>query len=133
MSFRPMRNGRLCTAVGLDLSDAATPPPTPEGSVEPGVEVSFYSDIPFPFSTSSRDELLALNAKYGTPWQGDFEQMAGDCCIAVAGLAPLHTAITQNESQRVARPRPGGPPRRPPSTSPSGWPSGSARCATTRR
>jgi hypothetical protein len=111
MIFRPTETGGLCTAVGLDLSNHADSAPTLEGWVEPSVEVAFYSDAPFPFSTKSREEILAQNADCGTPWQGCFEGIGcGD--FGLVGLARLNSAIERRRrgpGHRV-RPRPGKPP-----------------------
>jgi len=109
MIFRPLDSGGLCTAVGLDLSNYGERRMTPE-SVEPSVEVKFYSDESFPFSVKSRDEILAENASvsHSVPWHGcgdDFTTFVMD----VVGLARLNSAVELDQAQRSARSWPRSP------------------------
>jgi hypothetical protein len=107
--------GIVYTAVGLDLSAHVDPPATPEGWVEPGVEVSLYTDDAFPFSTASRDDLLAVYAAYDAlrqsalPWTGAFEDI-GACDVGTVGLARLNSAIVEQEPRSLHQPPPGDSP-----------------------
>ena len=107
--FQPLRDGGLCSAIGLDLSNYADLPPTPEGWVELSVEVPFYSDSAFPFSTATREEILAVNASDPTPWQGRFEDV-GPFGMLTVGLARLNSAIEGHSTRRHLPPGPGQPP-----------------------
>ena len=96
----------LCTAVGLDLCCNQAGHITPEGWVEPNVEVVFYTDDYFPFSTKSREEILAENASCSTnspvPWHGcmaDIEMLR----MPVVGLARLNSAVERNNELYTRR------------------------------
>ena len=96
----------LCTAVGLDLCCNQAGHITPEGWVEPNVEVVFYSDEPFPFSVRSREEILAENAICTgispVPWHGcmtDIEMI----WMPVVGLARLNSAVESNNTLYTRR------------------------------
>jgi len=101
MIFRRASNGVLCTAVGLDLCCNQGGHITPEGWVEPYVEVVFYSDDHFPFSARSREEILAENAICTgispVPWHGcmsDIEMVR----MPVVGLARLNSAVERDNT-----------------------------------
>ena len=105
MIFRTSK-GVLCTAVGLDLSCNQAGHITPEGWVEPNVEVVFYTDDYFPFSIKSREEILAENASCNTsspvPWHGcmaDIEMLR----MPVIGLAQLNSAVERNNELYTRR------------------------------
>lgn len=104
MIFRPMRSG-LCTAVTMDLSNYAVhPQDKPEELVEPMVEVGFLTDSSFPFSTSSREEILAKNETYGVPWHGHYlfnTAMTTEFGteMIVVGLGRLNSAVELDETR----------------------------------
>jgi hypothetical protein len=110
MIFRPTPSGDLCTAVTMDLSNYVLhPQEKPEELVEPTVEVGFLTDSSFPFSTSSREEILAQNETYGVPWHGHYEfttAMTSEfgTLMSVVGLARLNSAVELDEA-RYARPQ----------------------------
>jgi hypothetical protein len=114
MIFRPTRSGDLCTAVTMDLSNYALhPQEKPEELVEPTVEVGFLTDSSFPFSTSSREEILAQNETYGVPWHGYYEFTTAmiselGTLMSVVGLARLNSAVELDKA-RYARSRAGQP------------------------
>jgi len=89
------KTGKLCAAVQIDMSNHVN---SDDGS--PGVEVSLYSDSAFPFSTSSKEQLLAHNEAYCPPWTGDFEEI--DSPLELAGLGLLNQEL---ERQLVRRPQ----------------------------
>lgn len=79
------------TAIGVDLSSHVENPKNPQGWMEPGLEVNYYSDKYYPFSSSSRSEILATSESGGTPWQGGFVDI--DNVLEMRGLAHLHTLL----------------------------------------
>ena len=104
--FHHASNGVLCTAVSLDLCNQGTDQITPEGWFEPNVEVAFYTDDYFPFSTRSREEILAENASCTgsspVPWHGcmaDIEMFM----MPVVGLAQLNSAVENNNQLYTRR------------------------------
>ena len=106
MIFRHASNGVLCTAVGLDLLCNQGGHVTPEGWVEPNVEVAFYTDDYFPFSARSREEILAENASCTlnspVPWHGcmaDIEMFM----MPVVGLARLNSAVERDNQLYTRR------------------------------
>ena len=87
--------GKLCTAVQIDMSNHVN---SSDGS--PGIEVSLYSDSAFPFSTSSKEQLLAHNEAYCPPWTGDFEEIGSP--LELTGLGLLNQEL---ERQLVRQPQ----------------------------
>lgn len=110
--FRPARSGGPCTAVALNLSNYADRPRTPEGWFEPTVEAPFYLDDVFPFSTSSREEILAACAEDPTPWVGGGEELGPFYGLLVVGMARLNTAICDHspKGHPLQAARAGSPP-----------------------
>ena len=106
MIFRRTSKRVLCTAVGLDLCCNQGGHITPEGWVEPNVQVAFYSDDSFPFSARSREEILAENASYNrkshVPWHGCMNdiQMFD---MPVVGLARLNDAVERDNQLYTRR------------------------------
>lgn len=97
--FRPTVRGSPCTAVGLDLSNYSAPPQaTPELFVEPIAEVLFFADEDFPFSTKSREEILAKNESYGVPWQGSGSGVPPFYGMNVIGLARLNSGVELDQA-----------------------------------
>ena len=106
MIFRQTSKRVLCTAVGLDLCCDQGGHITPEGWVEPFVEVAFYSDDHFPFSARSREEILAENASCTlsspVPWHGcmaDIEMVR----MPVVGLARINSAVERDNTLYTRR------------------------------
>ena len=106
--FRPTIRRNLCTAVGLNLSNYSAPPQaTPELFVEPDVEVCFYADEDFPFSTKSREEILAVNTSYPVPWMGAGSGVPPFYSMHVIGLARLNSGVELDQAylwQNARRP-----------------------------
>ncbi len=98
MIFRPTSYGGLCTAVVMNMSNYAFhPTDEPEKFIEPIVEVSFLTDNSFPFSTSSREEIMAEIETLAARWQGhgdDFHFYE----MSVVGLARINSAVEHDES-----------------------------------
>ncbi len=88
------------TAVGIDISGHGINP-----TGDPNLEISFYSDDSFPFSSAGRDAILAENEGYGTPWQGSFDAI-DVVDLRIEGMADLHGVIV-DEQGRTERPEPG--------------------------
>ena len=76
--------GPGCTAIGIDLSGYWE-------ETGPGFEVSFYSDTPFPFSTSDRTALLAATETDAPVWQGRYEDVRP--LLTCTGLETLDAAL----------------------------------------
>lgn len=76
------------TAVGIDLSGHS------EGD-DPYFEVSLYDDKPFGFSATTRDEILAENERYATPWTGRFLDISGS--LRCHGMNRIFDAMTAYE------------------------------------
>jgi hypothetical protein len=82
--------GQQITAVGVELSNV---------SDRLNLECSYYSDQCFPFSTSSRDDILRENENYGTSWAGAFEDI--DYALECRGLDELNEAIVAHPLRLV--------------------------------
>jgi hypothetical protein len=85
------KSGEPYTAICFDISNHADLTPTPEGWSEPDIEVSYYSDESYPFSTSTHGDVIAACEQSSTPWQGCFEDI--DHPLNLKGLAQLNTAL----------------------------------------
>ncbi len=68
---------------------------------DPLIEVAFYSDEYLPFSTLSRDELLAESLKENTEWYGQSEDI--EVYLEVNGLGQLNTALLRHKRQYFFR------------------------------
>jgi hypothetical protein len=79
------------TAIGVDLSSHVENPKSSQGWAEPGLEINYFSDKYYPFSTASRLDILGKSESGGAPWQGNFVDI--DNALEVRGLARLYTAI----------------------------------------
>jgi hypothetical protein len=87
------RPGTRITAIGLDYSYAVEQ--ATRGDAQPAsIEVAWYSDGAFPFSTASRAELLAESASPTPRWMGAFDDIGEGPTIT--GLERLHFAITRH-------------------------------------
>ncbi len=89
------RRGAGYTAIGIDISNHGDLTPTPEGWSGPDIDVNYYSDTYFPFSTSSRDDIIAAIQTGSTPWQGCFEDI--DHPLVIKGLEHLNTMMESHK------------------------------------
>lgn len=94
--------GRLITGISVAFGWPGENPPAPDanGLLKPLVEVSYYSDSSFPFSKSSREDLLDGYSAYGCTWHGDAE--ASDNALSVSGIDDLHGALALLEARLLA-------------------------------
>jgi hypothetical protein len=67
----------------------------------PMVEVVFYSDEQLPFSTLSREEILAESLKEDPDWWGQGEDM--EAYLEINGLSQLNTALLRHKRQYYFR------------------------------
>lgn len=65
------------------------------GHLSPYLETRYFTDAAFPFSESTRDDLLDGYSSYGCTWGDDCE--ATDTALSVGGIDDLHTALTDLE------------------------------------
>lgn len=98
--------GRKITAISLAFAwpEGDAPAPDAEGRLRPHIETSFYSDNAYPFSQSSRDDLLEGYSFYGCAWSGDCE--ASDTTVSVEGIDDLHGALASLEACLLASEEP---------------------------
>lgn len=75
-------------------------PRNAQGHLQPYVETRYFTDAAFPFSESTRDDLLDGYSSYGCSWGDDCE--AVDTALSVGGIADLHTALTDLEEGLLA-------------------------------
>lgn len=94
--------GRLITGISVAFGWPGEEPPLPDanGHLKPLIEVSYYSDSSFPFSKSSREDLLDGYSAYGCTWHGDAE--ASDNALSVDGIDDLHGALALLEARLLA-------------------------------
>ncbi len=74
------------TAIGIDLSSYVIAY-NDLGLKKPVLEISYYSDASYPFSTSTRTEILQSCEEYGTDWQGGFEDI--NAILEIEGIANI--------------------------------------------
>lgn len=74
------------------------------GHLPPYVETRYFSDAAFPFSESTRDDLLDGYSSFGCSWGDDAE--AVDTVLAVEGIDDLHAALADLEEQLLATDNP---------------------------
>jgi len=67
------------------------------GSPRPCIETSYFSDNAYPFSESTREDLLEGYSRQGCQWQGDYE--ASDTALALEGIDDLYAAVEQLEAR----------------------------------
>ena len=92
------RGEHVVTAVGLDLSGYGDSDTDDWWDKEPAVEVAYYTDSPFPFSTATEDELLAVSESYAAPWTGCMLD-AGRAYVTVAGLRGVYGSLLRHEEE----------------------------------
>ncbi|MDE2596145.1 MAG: hypothetical protein KGL44_04620 [Sphingomonadales bacterium] len=90
-------HGRTITAIGVDLSSAGDDTPGEDGTCEPCLETSFYSDHAFAFSTATRGEIVAGYSASSSEWAGAFETIDGT--IRIEGLGELHAAALRLQAE----------------------------------
>ena len=78
--------------------------PDEKGRLRPHIETCFYSDNAYPFSQSSRDDLLEGYSFYGCAWSGDCE--ASDTTVSVEGIDDLHGALASLEARLLGSEEP---------------------------
>jgi hypothetical protein len=87
------------TAIGLDLSNYSDSFGLHWWDKEPVVEVSFYGDEAFPFSTASRADVRRATADLPAPWAG--KALPGERgVLAVEGLRAANGALLRGGSGR---------------------------------
>lgn len=74
------------------------------GHLPPYVETRYFTDAAFPFSESTRDDLLEGYSSYGCSWGDDCE--AVDTVLAVEGIDDLHAALSDLEEVLLASEQP---------------------------
>ena len=100
------RPGRPVNAVSIAFGwpGEDLPEPDAHGQLPPCIETSYYNDDAFPFSHSSRDDLLEGYSFDGCTWSGDPE--ATDTAIAVEGIDDLNAALAALETKLLSTDEP---------------------------
>ncbi len=100
------RPGRPITALSVTFGWPGddVPKPDAEGRLSPVIETSYYTDDAFPFSQSSREDLLDGYSYHGCTWTGDCE--ATDTALWLTGIDDLHGALAQLEARLLASDEP---------------------------
>ncbi|MFM5893553.1 MAG: hypothetical protein ACKOQM_03865 [Novosphingobium sp.] len=100
------RPGRPVTALSIAFGWAGEEVPCPdaEGRLQPYLETAYYNDDAFPFSQSSRDDLLEGYSSEGCTWGGDCQ--ATDTALAVHGIDDLYGALAILEADLLASDEP---------------------------
>ena len=76
------------------------PRPNAEGQLAPHIEVGYFTDDAFPFSQSTRDDLLEGYSYHGCTWTGDCE--ATDTALGLSGIDDLRGALANLEARLLA-------------------------------
>lgn len=79
-------------------------PPDANGLLAPYVEVAFYSDEAFPFSSSTREDLLEGYSYHGCTWAGDC--VATETTVTLGGIDDLHGALAALEAELLSSEEP---------------------------
>ncbi|PKB13977.1 hypothetical protein B0I00_2605 [Novosphingobium kunmingense] len=100
------RPGRPVTAISIAFAwpGEDAPRPDDEGRLNPLVETAYYTDDSFPFSASSREDLLDGYSYHGCTWADDSE--ASENTISVGGIDDLHGALARLEARLLASEEP---------------------------
>ena len=100
------RPGRPVTAVTIAFGWAGEEIPVPdaEGRLHPYLETAYYNDDAFPFSQSSREDLLDGYSSDGCTWGGDCQ--ATDTALAVHGIDDLYGSLAALEANLLATDEP---------------------------
>ena len=96
------RAGRPVNAVSIAFGWAGEEVPNPDarGNLKPYLETSYFNDDAFPFSHSSREDLLEGYSFDGCTWSGDPE--ATDTALGVEGIDDLYGALALLETRLLA-------------------------------
>ena len=100
------RPGRPVNAVSIAFGwpGDELPVPDPDGNLPPVLETSYFNDDAFPFSHSSRDDLLDGYSFDGCTWSGDPE--ATDNALTLEGIDDLNAALAALEAKLLASDEP---------------------------
>ena len=100
------RPGRLVSAISIAFGWAGEEVPAPDaaGRLQPYLETAYYNDDAFPFSQSSRDDLLEGYSSEGCTWGGDCQ--AADTALALHGIDDLCGALAGLEAELLASDEP---------------------------
>jgi len=100
------RPGRLVTAMGIAFGWAGeeVPQPDAEGRLQPHLEIAYFNDDSFPFSHSSRDDMLEGYSAEGCTWGGD--TVATDTALVLHGIDDLYGALAVLEDHLLASDEP---------------------------
>ena len=92
------RPGRPVTALSIAFGWPGEEMPEPDagGWLKPCIETSYYNDDSFPFSQSSREDLLEGYSFDGCTWSGDPE--ATDTALVLEGIDDLNGALAALEA-----------------------------------
>jgi len=98
--------GRPVTALSIGFAWPGDEGPRPDvdGSLRPHVETSYFSDNAYPFSQSTREDLLDGYSYYGCTWSGDSD--ATDTVLSLEGIDDLYGALAVLEAQLLASDEP---------------------------
>jgi hypothetical protein len=80
------------------------PEPDDNGNLRPHLETSYFSDNAFPFSQSTREDLLEGYSFYGCSWSGDCEAI--DTTLTLEGIDDLCGALALLEARLLASEEP---------------------------
>ena len=86
--------GGPVTAIGADLSAHCEPDDDAWA-----LEVSFYDDEAFAFGDADLEAINVAAADSGTPWQGQFRDIANS--LTVVGLGRIYSAVAANAPARI--------------------------------
>lgn len=100
------RPGRPVTALGIAFGWAGeeVPQPDAEGRLQPHLETAYFNDDSFPFSQSSRDDLLEGYSSEGCTWGGD--NLAVDTALVLHGIDDLYGALAALEDHLLGSDEP---------------------------
>jgi hypothetical protein len=99
--------GEPITAIAISMYNELESAMDVQEAYEPVIDLSFFTDEAFPFSTSSRDQIQAENTSVFTPWQPHAEDI--EAYLEIEGLADLNQALF-NHKHRVFQRVAGGAP-----------------------
>jgi hypothetical protein len=98
--------GRPITALSIAFGwpGEEVPQPDDQGNLSPLIEIGYFTDDAFPFSQSSREDLLDGYSYHGCTWAGDCE--ATDTSLWLTGIDDLHGALALLEARLLASEEP---------------------------